>query len=318
MVARRRAAPQQGFQRGGRGRSQYHRRAHGAGDAGGDAPTKRRHGLCHRRGGSVNDGRTLRRPLPAATFAAGQAAGDEDAHYSDIRICRRPQRDPHDDQFGLYGGHAAPCRAAARLVLGDHSDRREGAARKLSSRYSLSIERTELERQVPAKHVRGVGPWQRRGLDDGALHGFIVSAYSARLAELYVDDLASGQLDDVEYGLRIALHVGRNNHIAPDLGLDAADVIGVRLGPRCVRCGLLLDLALTLGLRLQRLGLARLAVASLSKALFLQLLLCVLFFLFALALCLFLLKTLLLFLKSDVRLGLLGRRRLRGPDRRLG
>jgi hypothetical protein len=168
-----------------------------------------------------------------------------------------------------------------------------------------------LPPQSRAKHVRRIRPRQRRGLEDCALHGFVVGPHAARLAQLYVDDLARGQLHDVEYGLGIALQVGRDNDIAADLGLDAADVIGVRFGMRRVGRGFLLCLTLALGLRLQRFGFPCLALARIGEALLLlQFLVCVLLFLLlAVVLSLLFLESLLLFLERDVGLRLLDRRR---------
>ena len=80
-----------------------------------------------------------------------------------------------------------------------------------------------------------LGLGQRRRLDDRALHRFVVGAHAARFAQLHVDDLPGRQLHDVENRLRIAGDVGRQDDVALDLGLDAADVSVERLGLRGFR-----------------------------------------------------------------------------------
>jgi len=101
------------------------------------------------------------------------------------------------------------------------------------------------------------------------LHSLIVSANPARLAELHVDDFAGGELHDVEHRFRIARHVGWKDDVAPNLRLDAANVVGVRLCARRVHGHLLLCPLLALRLGPQRFGFARLSLSSLGESLLL-------------------------------------------------
>src|SRR5205814_9405313 len=132
--------------------------------------------------------------------------------------------------------------------------------------------------------------------------------------ELRVDDLAGRQLHHLEDCFRIAGNVRRDIHVAPDLGLDAADVGIVGLAARGVR-GFFRRQRFSLGQRLERLGFAVLPVANLGQALFLLFLFFrvalvgfALFEILPLLVLLELALALLFFLERDVGLG--RRRRL--------
>ncbi len=84
-----------------------------------------RHGLRRRRHRRVDDGRALPRALPAAAVAARQAARRQDADRADAGVLGRPQRDADDRPLRLHGRAAPSGRAARRLELVRHPDRRE-------------------------------------------------------------------------------------------------------------------------------------------------------------------------------------------------
>ena len=125
LGARRRPPAEQGFERRGRGRHVDHRGSPRAGHAARGPAGAGRHGLRRRRHRRVDDGRALPRALPAAAVAARQAAGRQDADRADAGILGRPQRDADDRPLRLHGRAAPSGRAARRLELVRHPDRRE-------------------------------------------------------------------------------------------------------------------------------------------------------------------------------------------------
>src|SRR5262245_29311250 len=90
----------------------------------------------------------------------------------------------------------------------------------------------ESKFQLPGKQLARRGERQRRGGLDRALDLGIVSGIAARLAHLYRDHVAAGNLHNLEFRRRVP---GDTRQFAftdsvPDCGLDARDVLVQRLG----------------------------------------------------------------------------------------
>ena len=116
----------------------------------------------HRR---LHDRRAVRRALPAAALAPGQAAVGEDADRADVGILGRPPGAPHDRPLDLHRRAAPPDRAARPSGRGRRSRSwrsgrasSDGArARRTSARRLALLLRTELAGPASAGRARG-GP----------------------------------------------------------------------------------------------------------------------------------------------------------------
>jgi hypothetical protein len=94
------------------------------------------------------------------------------------------------------------------------------------------VVRPEAQLEIALEKIGRHGSWQRRRFQDPALHGVVIGAHAARLAQLDVDDLAGRQLHDVEDRLGIADDVGRQVDVTADPAADLVDPVELRLVAR--------------------------------------------------------------------------------------
>ena len=130
------------------------------------------------------------RPSRSSRRSPGLASGREDRLYGPI-------------------GHDGSAFASPSV---DMRRARSSAPRAMTARgappgalpLTRLVARPEFERQRRAGRGPAIRARQRRGLEYRALHGFVVSAAAARLAQRGIDDLARRQLHHLEDRLRVA------------------------------------------------------------------------------------------------------------------
>src|SRR6185295_7180388 len=96
-------------------------------------------------------------------------------------------------------------------------------------------ERPEAQLEVALEQVGRYRLGQRRRFQDPTLHGVIVGAHPTRFAQLDVDDLAGGQLHDVEDRFGVADDVRRQVDVAANPAADLVDPVELRLVAGCTR-----------------------------------------------------------------------------------
>src|SRR5713101_467284 len=110
----------------------------------------------------------------------------------------------------------------ARSVAAMGSERRYRASSGCSfpARAMLFVLRPEVKFQLAIEQAWIFGLGKRRGLQDRAVHRLVVAGVAARFALFHRQYLARGQQRDVEYRLRIAGQIARQDDVAADLGAD--------------------------------------------------------------------------------------------------